>query len=237
MVNLVKRDALVIPFNDKEELVIASDNSGSIGMKPLDDVEVPYHIVSYFTFRVAYMECVVAGGTPLSINLMNFNGNEAWDGLTKGINQGIEEVGINELPITGSTESNFTLKQSAMSMTIIGKREVSKNQKESLKEGQYNIAVIGKPLVGYEVINNQEKVAPLYLFQWFSEQKDVFTILPVGSKGIAYELTKVWPNHNITFSNEIDVIKSAGPATCFIVIYAKEFHEEVVNKAKNLLHI
>lgn len=237
MNNTKKRDVLIVPLNDHEELVIASDNSGSIGTKQLDDINVPYNIVSYFSFRVAYMECIAAGASPISITLMNFNGDEAWDLLLQGIDQAIRELGIDALPVTGSSESNFSLQQSATSMIILGKRSIPSESKLMIKSNDYRIAIIGRPLIGNEVIDHMEEVAPLHLFQWFSEQKKVIAIQAVGSKGILYELAKVWPKDSFSFGSELNLVKSSGPATCFIVVYEKEFHEEVVKKAGRWLHM
>jgi len=233
----MSEDTLIIPFNNQEELVIASDNIGAIGMKSLDEVTIPYYVVSYFAFRVAYMDCVAAGGNPFAISLMNFNGDEAWEELLQGINNGVNELQIDELPVTGSTETNFTLQQSATSITILGKREWKEKQTQKITLDNCHVAVIGQPLVGNEVIDHKEKVAPLHLFQWFSEQEGVYKILPVGSKGISYELGKIGHHHDISFSGDLDVTKSSGPATCFIVIYEKNIHEKVVNKASDWLHL
>src|SRR5699024_11718619 len=108
----MSEDTLIIPFNNQEELVIASDNIGAIWMKPLDEVTTPYYVVSYFGFRVAYMDCVAAGGKSFAISLMNFNGDGVWEELLHGIDKGVKELQINDLPITGSTETNFPLQQS-----------------------------------------------------------------------------------------------------------------------------
>ena len=232
----MSEDTLIIPFNDQEELVIASDNMGAIGMKSLDEVTIPYHVVSYFGFRVAYMDCVAAGGKPFAISLMNFNGDEVWEELLHGIDKGVNELQIHDLPITGSTETNFTLQQSATSITILGKREWKQKQTQKIMLDDCHVAVIGHPLVGNEVMDNKEKVAPLHVFQWFSEQEEVYKLLPVGSKGISYELKKVWHHHDISFSDDLDVTKSSGPATCFIVIYEKSMYEKMVDKASDWLH-
>src|SRR5699024_6649453 len=106
-----------------DELVIAVDNSGSIGMKTNDHVQVPYDVVSYYNFRVAWMECVSAGAEPISIILHNFSGDEAWSSLIKGIKQGMKELNVENISITGSTESNFSLHQSAVGLVIIGDRK------------------------------------------------------------------------------------------------------------------
>src|SRR5699024_11469530 len=127
-----------------------------------------------------------------------------------GINKGVNALQIHDLPTTGSTETNFTLQQSATSITILGKRECKQKQTQKIMLDDCHVAVIGHPLVGNEVMDNKEKVAPLHVFQWFSEQEEVYKLLTVGSKGISYELKNVWHHHDISFSDDLDVTKSSG---------------------------
>lgn len=219
-------DALTIPFGDSSSLVIACDNSGGIGMKEKDVVTVPYDVTAYYSFRVAVMECMAAGAAPLTVVLHNFCGDDAWQELVRGIHRGMDEVGI-QMPITGSTESNMELVQSALGILVIGKKE---NHRKDRPEIHRKIAVIGKPLVGEEVMVQSELVAPLSLFKWCAEQAEV-RALPVGSKGIAYE----WKQLNSEevpdeIASQVDVLKSSGPSTCFLLSYPE--HMETVLKQK-----
>src|SRR5699024_9772771 len=147
-------------------------------------------------FRVAFMECAAAGGDPFSVVIQNFNGDTVWNSLLSGVQQGIYELGISELPVTGSTETNFTLQQSALGITVLGKRlgEAVSHQTNMLRrcEADLQIAIIGSPLLGDEVLKQKEEVVPLDLFQWFCEQEEVLAVLPVGSKGISYELKQLF---------------------------------------------
>ena len=59
---------------NSETLVLASDNSGGIGLKDMDMVKTPYDIVAYYGFRVAVMECMAAGGAPISVVCIIFAG-------------------------------------------------------------------------------------------------------------------------------------------------------------------
>ncbi|WP_339164822.1 ATP-binding protein [Siminovitchia sp. FSL W7-1587] len=231
----MKRDVAIIPFNDRLELVVACDNSGAIGMKPDDQVAVPYEIVSYYSFRVAFMECVSAGAVPFSVVLYNFCGDCAWFSLKEGITKGIRELGLEELSITGSTETNFSLSQSAVGISVLGKREKRKEAPLCLTE-QMKVAVIGKPLVGNEVIECNGDVAPLRLFQWFSRQKKVLAIVPVGSKGILYELRELFAAQSLQFSSPLNMEKTAGPSTCFIVVYDAAAEDNIRMRAGRLFH-
>lgn len=51
-------DSLILPFTESQSLVVSCDNSGGIGLKEKDLVQVPYEVVGYFSFRVAVMECL-----------------------------------------------------------------------------------------------------------------------------------------------------------------------------------
>lgn len=231
----MNRDVAIISFQKDEEIIIAADNSGSIGMRELDDVKVSYEVVSFFSFRVAWMECVAAKATPFSIVIHNFCGDEAWGALVDGVKQGMMVLGQREIQITGSTETNFNLLQSAMGLTVLGKRK-KRADSPLFYTDQWQLAVIGSPLTGREVIGQKEDIAPLSLFQWFAEKERVLAIQPVGSKGILYELEQLFPRQSLTFACELDMRKSAGPSTCFIAVYRAEFSKEIEAKAEKWLH-
>ncbi|MFD1851600.1 AIR synthase related protein [Oceanobacillus bengalensis] len=214
------RDALYIPISKDEKLVITTDNSGAIGMKEQDAVKVPYKTVSYHSFRVAIMECLATGATPISIVIQNFCGEEAWDEIVTGVKKGLLELQMENVPITGSTESNFPLSQSAMGLSVIGKKSnVSNMEQQDIQ--QQHIALIGLPLVGEEVISQADKIAPLSIFKEICSIQDV-TVWPVGSKGVLHELERMIPGlekNGTTSSSKVDLIKSGGPSTSFLVAY------------------
>lgn len=222
-----KYDALEIPFNDEEMIVIATDNSGSIGMKALDDVAVNYETVGYYTFRVAYMECVAAGGEPFSIVMHNFNDEAVWDDLIKGISKGLKEVNLDNIPITGSTETNFKLNQSALGLVVLGKKKAIQR---IIHSQTIELAIIGKPLVGQSVINEHSSVAPLSLFKELAETPKVHLIYPISSKGIKYEITRQ-VNQAITYPTELDIYSSSGPATSFLLVYDGEISHTIKKRA------
>src|SRR5699024_4264440 len=116
-----KHDVLEIPINNDDTLVIASDKSGAIGMKALDEVKVNFEAGSYYPVRLAYMEWLAAGENRVSIILHNFSDQTVWNELIEGSNFGLAEVNLNNIPITGSTETNFALNQSALGLVILGK--------------------------------------------------------------------------------------------------------------------
>ncbi|MGF6950661.1 hypothetical protein QF028_003166 [Neobacillus sp. B4I6] len=235
------RDIITIPFNNMDSLIIACDNSGAIGLKEQDLVQVPYETVAYYSFRVAVMECMAAGGEPISVVLHNFCGNEPWDELVSGIQNGLQELKLSDVRITGSTESNFSLMQSALGLVVLGKKSIARTT-ELAYSNQLKFAVVGRPLVGNEVIEQKDQVAPLSDFQMISKIQDVM-VWPVGSRGILYEINQMFPNEEVSKEmviTNVDILKSAGPATCFLAVYDPGQEETVINTAGrffNLLEI
>lgn len=230
------RDVLIIPFNSEESIVIASDNSGAIGLKESDEVKVPYEMVSYYSFRVAVMECLAAGGAPFAVTLQNFCGDETWGALTAGVEKGLGELDLTEVPITGSTESNFPLSQSAIGMSVLGKKKNHSPMSMLTYSEELCVAIIGTPLVGNELIERESEVVPLSLFKEICGIEDV-TILPVGSKGILCELNGLFENRRFSnFHTSLDLHKSSGPSTCFIAVYPYEKRDEVKSIAGHYYH-
>ncbi len=232
------RDILYIPGGNGETLVISSDNSGGIGLKEADHVKVPYDMVAYFAFRTAVMENLSAGGAPFAAVLHNFAGDEHWNALAGGIEKGAQEAGIEGLTVTGSTESNFELLQSSVGLIVIGKKTGSL-EGPLLYTGREKLAVIGLPLVGEEVLSKKEAIAPLSLFKEISRMDGIRT-LPVGSKGILYELNQLFSNREFTGDEVsckgVDLLKSGGPSCCFIASYSRELEQEILVKAGSFHH-
>lgn len=231
------RNVLTIPFDETGNLIVASDNSGAIGMKKDDLVFVPYETVAYYSFRVAVMECMAAGGDPISVILHNFCGNEAWEKLTSGVQRGVGELQLKNFAITGSTESNFSMHQSAIGIIVLGKKQIGKMEEIIFNE-QSKIAIIGKPLVGNEVIEQEDQIAPLPIFKKMSRHEGI-RVWPVGSKGILSELNKMFKNKNFLKDRvltDVDVVKSSGPSTCFISLYQENVEEEIKKWTGSYFH-
>jgi hypothetical protein len=220
-----KRDVLILPFRKDESLVFSTDNSGGIGLKEQDEVKVPYDIVSYYGVRVVAMELLSAGVQPNALIIHSFNGDEAWGKIIEGAQKVFEELKLHGVEITGSTETNFTLIQSATSFTLAGMvKNCSLRVGKTPPDAMY--AVVGEPLVGQEVLEQPEKMLPFLLFSKLLEQEGIYEIIPVGSKGIQHEL-EILSGMSGSYSCELPLMKSAGPATCVVISYSKAAQESI----------
>lgn len=228
------RDPVILPLTADQELIITSDNSGAIGEKREDKVSTPNKIVGYYACRVAIMECLAVRGEVKAIVMQNFTNDEAWQDYKNGVEQVLNELNLKEIPITGSTESNFASLQSGLGLTIVGTRSKEKEQKPWTCNESY--AVIGTPLVGEEVINRHEEIAPLWLFQHLCQLEEVKAVSTVGSKGIA-SAWKEWTKSEDKLDCEIDLEKSSGPSTSFLTAFIKSDLDKIQKIAGRHFHI
>ncbi len=198
-----------------DQTVLTIDNAGCIGEKELDIVKATNSLTANYTARVALLEQWCAGARPTHIFLSNFTNDAAWGDYEKGIHQIFDEIGENVPPIKGSTESNFESMQSALSIMMIGKIEFNVSRSEN-----YNWFVVGKPLVGQEVINQAHHVAKLKELYQLLKLGVAKQIWPVGSKGIAAECDRIFKGKS--YSCTLPLEKSSGPSTAVIVAIEKE---------------
>ncbi|MGI8314645.1 hypothetical protein [Halobacillus mangrovi] len=215
------RDLSYVIIDDTYELVISSDNAANIGEKEKDQIQAPYSLVAESLFRVAFMENRSIGAHPIAVVLYNFTDESVWREFTQTIKKKMNAMGF-EVPITGSTESNFPLPHSAFGLSIIGKVE-KRNKIDCQTPANARFAVIGEPLVGEEVIRHRERMAPLALFEELVKNKDIYEVLPVGSKGIEKEVKALLQandfSEDVQVKCSLDLYKSGGPATCFVITY------------------
>ena len=191
-------------------LIVSTDNSGAIGQKKQDVVNVPDDVTSYFSGRVTLLEQWAAGAEPEAIILHNFSGEEAWNRYVVGIQRIFDEIGIEIPKITGSTETNIKTLQSCIGITMIGNSIKELPSETNLKWFTY-----GKPLVGDQLIAQSDKVASLKTIYKAMQQELIARIWPVGSKGIAKEVESLLGNRS--FRCEWDIHASAGPSTVVLI--------------------
>ncbi|KZE64299.1 hypothetical protein AWM68_14520 [Fictibacillus phosphorivorans] len=211
------RNLLLLPLQDDQLLTVASDNSGNIGEKRDDAVNVPYDIVAYYGTRVCLMETLATASKPKTLIIHSFNDEKAWSSLVQGATRAFEELGLDKIEITGSTESNFSLVQSATGFTLIGS---IKKQKLRTIMAPYDAryAVVGKPLVGDEIIKHPDEILPLKLFKKLCDLEEIYELIPVGSKGIKKELDQICKQGG-EYKSALPLDKSAGPSSCILISY------------------
>jgi len=216
------RDLTFIDINQEQTLVIACDSSGAIGNKERDLVQVAPEIVGNLITQVALKEVLAIGAKPITVvNNLSVEMNDTGEKIIKGIKKAIEPLAIPDAHIiTGSTEENFPVCQTGIGITIVG--IIDKNNWKQPRAFVESLAVVvGIPKVGYEVLEDEGEILDIQHLLELKNNPNIYEILPVGSKGVLYELKEMARTNAMTFCLEenikLDLNKSAGPATCAII--------------------
>ena len=230
------RDLTLIKLTEDKNLIVACDSCGGIGNKLEDTLKVPAFIVGKFTARVALMEVLCTGAEIVSItdavcNEMEPTGSE----IIRGIKQELKEANINDITLNGSTEENFPTKATGLGITVVGIVDDGKMRVNNIKKDCLLIS-IGTPKVGKEINieGYDEEIANYNHIYSLLKEEEAYEIVPVGSKGILFEAEELAKNNNCKFylrENKInvDIRKTAGPATVIIAAVSKKVYEKVKN--------
>lgn len=236
------RDLSIIEIGAEQVLVIACDSAGGIGSKVGDSIRVPAEIVGKFTTRVALMEVLAVNARPLSIvNTLSVEYNPTGKGIIHGIKEEIKKLGLDDtILVNGSTEENVSTSETGIGVTVIGLAKkgdliFASSQNDDL------LVAIGWPSVGEEVLEKKELVADLDDINKLMEIKGVHEIIPVGSKGIAYEADLLAQmsglDCNYLRGLKIDLHKSAGPATTILASVAADALKAVQDRISKPLNL
>lgn len=226
------RDLTLVDMSSDQVLVISCDSSGGIGNKEKDIVKTSPEIVGYYATQVAMMEILSFGAEPVVIvNTLSVEMNDTGKKIINGIEKALKPLDFHASNlITGSTEENFPVIQTGIGITIIGIVDKKKWIRPCTQAGLIS-AVVGLPKVGDEVLaDNNKTIMSISKLTELKEKEYIKEILPVGSKGILYELKEMAKTNDIEFeleeSIDLDLEKSAGPSTCVIISIEEDKYEE-----------
>jgi thiamine monophosphate kinase len=211
---------LVIIYENETAFVVSCDSLGAIGNKEHDVLKVDEEIVGRTTLKVALSELLSVGAVPLVISdTLSVEMYPTGEKILKGIKRELEENGLNVI-LTGSTEENFPTSMTGIGITAVGRAKKEDLKIRKVKKGMH-IALIGYPRVGNEVLGAKD-IMTLKDYIKISKAKEVVEAVPVGSKGIAYEVGVLEEIYGFRIKKDseikVDLFKSAGPSTCCLVV-------------------
>lgn len=216
---------IVIIYEEKDVYVVSCDSLGAIGNKPEDRLKDDEESVGRSVIKVALSEALCVGAKPIIISdTLSVEMNPTGEKIIKGIKSELEENGLGDVMLTGSTEENFETSMTGVGITVIAKMPIEKLKIKKVKSGM-KVGLLGYPRVGIEVLNMND-LLELKDYIMISKCDEIVEAIPVGSKGIKYELEvlKKISGLNIIeeYPEDLDVLKSGGPSTCCIVVYNDE---------------
>lgn len=230
------RDVTLLHMESGETLVISCDSVGGVGEKTEDRVQAPPEVVGYYGARVALMELIALGAKPLAlINTLSVEMKNYGERILKGIEQSVSELPENIIiPVTGSSEENFPMMQTAFGVTVIGALEKGRSLPPKT-DGKERLYLVGLPKVGDQVLKDRGEILSMEDLHQMRNHRDVVDILPVGSKGIAYELQilgAAGAKVDMDKQRGIDFNQSGGPSTSALVLIKNEGIEELRRNIK-----
>jgi len=199
-------------------ITIACDSCAGVGALDCDIVKSSGYFAGYRTAFVPLIETLAIGAKPLLLtNTLSVSGDDYGAQIICGIKDAARDAGIFDAnAITGSTEENFKIAVTSLGVTVIG--EMPKNTLPKAITHDYSLYLAGLPKVGSDVIACPDAILSFDAIKYLKASKLVHDVLPVGSKGIAFETTQMCDVLGAHFKPDkhipIDLFASAGPATC-----------------------
>ncbi|MDO5707959.1 MAG: hypothetical protein Q4P31_04940 [Andreesenia angusta] len=218
----------LIDINEEDYLVIACDSVGGIGKKVNDYIDIELDILGYFSTQVVLMELLSVDANIISIvNTISTEMESYGEKIINGISKAVESIGLDpKMIINGSTEENIPV--TATGLGVVGIGIIKKAEFLNRKIDRDDLIIsFGLPRVGKEIIDNEYKdIMTADKLKAIKEIIDFKEIVPIGSKGIKYEITALSKIKEFEFElfNEEDrnLFKSAGPSTVVMGIISKE---------------
>ncbi len=227
-------DVTILKIPTGHAIVAGSTSSGGIGPKERDKVKVQGRVLGKFLARVALMDVAATGAFPLLLSVtLGVEKEPAGHEILEGIKSECRVLGLDPNQVLmENTEDNIETVQTGVGVTVIGFANENELRLGKTSPGDLIVA-IGKPKVGEEVLPAEVKreIADLRNVTLLSQKNYVHDIVPVGTFGIAYEAKMmahaVGRQLKLEETKEIDLTKSAGPATVVLITVTPEKLDEL----------
>jgi len=218
------RDLTRITLTKEYSLIVAVDSDGGIGSLEGDTIKCDPYQLGRFAMRVPLLELLSCGASPLAaFDMLTIPMKGPGEEIVKGVRDELKQAGLkDDFPLSGSTEDNVPTVMTGIGTTIVGIVHCSDFRPGKSQSGD-TVICVGIPksapedvvlLDDKELINQQDILKLLKV-------DGVHEVLPIGSKGIAYEARELARIASIEFiptgRSVINLEKSGGPSTCVIV--------------------
>lgn len=221
------RDLSVFEVNEDYVLVVGCDSAGGIGPKPLDKVKVSGYTLGRFTARVALMEVMSVGATPVCLtDTLGVEPDPTGFEIVEGIQSEVARLG-SPLDVIGSMEKTVDVQQTGIGVTVVGLAPKNK-LRIGLSKPEDLVLAVGLPRVKDDVLPAEERgeIADLTDLLKLVSCSFVHDVIPVGSQGIAHETSVLAHDSQLSAQlleqSRVNVQASAGPATAVLVTLPKQ---------------
>ena len=237
------RDVSVFEVSNDSVMVVGCDSAGGIGPKPLDKIKVSGYTLGRFTARVALMEVLAVGATPVCLtNTLSVEPDPTGSKILEGIISEVQVARLDRsLVIIGSMEKTVAVEQTGIGVTVIGLAPKNK-LKIGLSKPDDLIVAVGRPSVKDEVLPAEERgeIADLEDLLKLMSCDFVHDVSPVGSQGIMHEVTVIAKDSGLRAKlelPEVEAKRSAGPATAVVVTISKNALSRLFGLINKPIHV
>jgi selenophosphate synthetase-related protein len=204
-------------------VVVACDSSGGIGPKDADTYAAPAAVVAHFAVRVALLELLAAGATPvLVVDALCVEADPTGREMIAAARALLAQIGLaNESALLGSTEDNVATRSTGIGVTAIGIAGRDALHAGSSRRGDV-VVCLGAPISApeHDVYPDHPHMVSIDEVRRVRALEGVHDVLPVGSHGVRFEIDELATSAGLEpelVPSEVDLIRSAGPASCVVV--------------------
>jgi hypothetical protein len=231
------RDLTLFPLLGDLHLVIACDSNASIGEKPNDSLPMPYSELGISALKVSLMEVLAVGAVPLMVvNALCMEMEPSGRKVIDTMRQELIRSGFDpDIMLTGSTEDNARTLQSGIGITVIGLAAEERLRAGRARPGDV-VVCVGNPKGGVDLHYSEHDpdIASIRTVLSLLELAGVHELVPVGSRGVAYEAAELARSTGGAFrldepAPDVNLYGSAGASTAVVAALDPGAVKEVIN--------
>lgn len=215
------RDLTYVRTSDDDVLVVGCDSDGGLGPKPADTVPVEADVLGRFAVRVPLLEVLAAGASPfLVVDTLAVERDPTGAAILAGVLAEAAEAGLGADAVTGSTEDNVPTVATGVGVTVLGRASLSVLRAGTATAG--NVVVqLGRAMSAPtdQFGPDHPEILTVTAVRTALAVAGVVELLPIGSGGVAHELTQLAAEFGCeaVLDPDADPARSGGPSTAALV--------------------
>ncbi|EAD5681538.1 alpha-L-fucosidase [Listeria innocua] len=203
-------------------ILTSCDISAGFGEKVHDGLRVAPEVTARLTLRVALLEMLASGAVVVAVSdVIGAEMEPTGKRVIAGLNDELIKADLGHIELNGSTEENMNVTQTSVGVLVTGFATKAALKLINVHEAAVLFA-FGEPIVGAEVLQRMTEMPDYHLVKQLVSDSRVLEVVPVGSKGMAYEANTLARLNDCVFEasgvfNEATMKKTAGPASVILV--------------------
>jgi hypothetical protein len=223
------RDLTLLDVDGGRVLVVACDSLGGIGPKEADSSPAAAAETAHFAARVPLLEVLSAGAEPVMVvNTLAVEADPTGAEMIAAVRELAAAAGLTAPDaVTGSTEENVPTRATGVGVTVLALAGRGDLRPGTSLPGD-RVVCLGEPVSApaRRPYVGDPRLVALEELRAAVAVPGVHDALPVGSRGIRYELGELAATAGLRAQEEpgcaLDLDGSGGPASCVLVSCAPD---------------